>query len=47
MRQVRDAEGVERVGRSPGPGRNRIMVHFDIEKTNLVMTNLIFFFVIL
>jgi len=26
-----------------GPGRKRILVHFELEKTNLVMTNLIFF----
>jgi len=31
--------------RGPGrsSGRKRILVHFDLEKTNLVMTNLIFF----
>jgi len=31
--------------RGPGrsPGRKRILVHFELEKTNLVMTNLIFF----
>ena len=31
--------------RGPGqsPGRKRILVHFELEKTNVVMTNLIFF----
>ena len=31
--------------RGPGrsPGRKRILVHFEFEKTNLVMTNLIYF----
>jgi len=30
-------------GSGRSPGRKRILVHFELEKTNLVMTNLIFF----
>jgi len=30
-------------GAGRSPGRKRILVHFELEKANVVMTNLIFF----